>query len=147
MITKRVTCAVMLREGRVLLARRAPGKYHSGGLWTNACCSHPRAGEQLEEAVSRRLEEELGVSGIACREVGSFVYRAPFSNGLTEYECDHVFVGSYDGPLNPDASEVSELRWMTASELVRDLCEHPEAYTLWFPQVASLWLREGAFVA
>ena len=82
----------------MLLQKRSAEKYHSGGLWTNACCSHPRQGEELSEAVERRLKEELGVR-MPVEELYSFVYRAQFENGLTEYEYDHVFLGEYDGEI------------------------------------------------
>lgn len=125
----------------VLLARRAEGKYHSGGLWSNSCCSHPRVGEELGESAMRRLEEELGVRGVTCREAGTFVYRAAFENGLTEYELDHVFVGTYDGPVCADPSEVSEVCWMDADELVAQLTERPQDFTAWCPAVTALALR------
>lgn len=136
---------VLTREGsagmEVLLARRAEGKYHSGGLWSNSCCSHPRVGEELGEAVVRRLEEELGVRDVTCREVGTLVYRAVFDNGLTEYELDHVFVAAYDGPVSADPSEVSEVGWMGADELVAQLTERPQDFTAWCPAVTALVLR------
>lgn len=136
---------VLTREGpagtEVLIARRAEGKYHSGGLWSNSCCSHQRVDEELGEAVVRRLEQELGVTGVACREVGTFVYRAAFDNGLTEYEFDHVFVGAYDGPVAADPSEVSEVCWMGAADLVARLTERPQDFTAWCPAVTALALR------
>ena len=141
----RAFSVVLTRSGstgtEVLLARRAEGKYHSGGLWSNSCCSHPRVGEELDEAVPRRLEEELGVRGVAYREVGTFVYRAAFDNGLTEYELAHVFVGVYDGPVSADPSEVSEVGWMGADELVAQLTERPQDFTAWCPAVTALALR------
>ena len=141
----RAFSVVLVRDGaagrQVLLARRAEGKYHSGGLWSNSCCSHPRVGEDLQEAVGRRLAEELGVEGVACREVDTFLYRAPFENGLVEYEFDHVFVGEYDGALTPDASEVSETKWVDADDLVAQLTERPQEFTAWCPAVTALALR------
>src|SRR6185503_16709121 len=83
-------------RGEVLMQQRAPGKYHSAGLWTNACCSHPRPGEKTEEAARRRLREELGFE-TALTEIFDFIYRAEFVNGLAEHEYDHVYVGEYDG--------------------------------------------------
>lgn len=145
--------SVFLLDGdRLLLQRRALGKYHSGGLWTNSCCSHPRAGETLAEAVPRRLAQELGVTGVTCREVGSFVYRATFANGLTEYEFDHVLVGEWGGAsdsaglkpdpvgLKPDPAEVMDWRWVRLDELARDVAERPERYTAWLPEVLRLVL-------
>ena len=117
---------------RLLVQRRAAGKYHSGGLWANTCCSHPRAGQPLAEAVTLRLLQECGVSGVRVREAGSFVYRAVFPNGLTEYEYDHVFVGEYSGPVRPDPEEIAELRDVPLPELKRDMLARPERYAAWF---------------
>lgn len=115
----------------MLLQRRSRGKYHSGGLWTNACCSHPRYGETLSEAVPRRMEEELGWSE-AVQEIFSFVYCAQFAPDLWEYEYDHVFLGPCDRDpvLNPEEAE--EFRWVEFEALRRELVEHPEQFTAWF---------------
>ena len=128
-------------EGNLLLQKRAEGKYHSAGLWTNACCSHPRAGESLDEAVPRRLKEELGIEGVDCREVGSFVYRHVFADGLSEYEYDHTFVAAYDGEVHPDPTESSDARWVSEDELVAGLCERPDEFSAWCAPAMSLALR------
>lgn len=130
----------IIHGDRMLLQRRHPEKYHSGGLWANACCSHPRAGEELPEAVSRRLREELGVSAEA-RELFSFVYRCAYDSGLTEYEYDHVFLADYDGALDVDPREISETRWVDLGELEESLREHPEQYAAWFLIAAPRVLR------
>ena len=124
----------------MLLQKRSAEKYHSGGLWTNACCSHPRQGEELSEAVGRRLKEELGVR-MPVEELYSFVYRAQFENGLTEYEYDHVFLGEYDGEIRLNEEEASEIRWMDMDELAEDLWKNPEKYTAWFLIAAPQVLR------
>lgn len=129
------------RGNKMLLQKRSAGKYHSGGLWTNACCSHPRQGEELSEAVERRLEEELGVR-MPVEELHSFVYRAQFENGLTEYEYDHVFLGEYDGEIRLNEEEASEIRWMDMDELAEDLWKNPEKYTAWFLIAAPQVLRK-----
>lgn len=133
------------RGNEMLLQKRSSGKYHSGGLWTNACCSHPRQGEELSAAVERRLQEELGVR-LPVEAVYSFIYRAQFENGLTEYEYDHVFLGEYDGDVLLNEEEASEIRWADMDELAEDLCMHPERYTAWFliaaPQVLRMLRRE-----
>lgn len=121
----------LVHDGKMLLHRRAEGKYHSGGLWTNACCSHPRRGEELSEAVERRLKEELGVS-CPCEERFHFVYRAPFPGGITEYEYDHVFLGDYWGELRPDPEEIAACRWVEFSVLRDQLLRTPEVFTPWF---------------
>ena len=131
----------ILHEDRMLIQRRAFDKYHSGGLWANACCSHPRAGENLHEAVKRRLQEELGIC-TDTEEIFDFVYFQQYE-GLSEYEYDHVFVGDYDGPLQVNTDEIHEVRWILMEELMKDLMEHPEKYCAWFriafPKVAVYW--------
>ena len=130
---------------KVLLTRRAEGKYHSAGLWTNSVCSHPRAGERLEDAVLRRTAEELGVSIPAATFVGSFIYRAVFENGITEYEHDSVFVAELDsdrlGDIRPNPHEVGEIRWSNVDELARELAERPEAFTVWSPNALSYAMK------
>lgn len=133
--------------GRFLLQRRALGKYHSAGLWTNACCSHPMPGENTNVAAYRRLKQEMGFS---CRLDPMFIvhYREPVPGGLIENEIVHVFGGTHDGPIVPDPSEVSEWTWVTIDALEADLQARPEAYTVWFrkyvadhrSQIAA-WLR------
>lgn len=136
----------IIHNGRMLLQRRNPEKYHSGGLWANACCSHPRVGEELTDAVRRRLIEELGVEAHS-EELFSFVYRCAFGNGLVEYECDHVFLADYSGALNVDPAEISEVRWIELGRLKNELTEHPEKYASWFliaaPRVLG-YLEESA---
>ncbi len=117
-------------QGRLLLQRRAAHKYHSGGLWTNSCCSHPRPGESVPQAASRRLKEELGFTCDLSPEF-NFTYRAIVGEGLIEHEFDHVLFGTYDGPVNPDANEVSDVRWMRMNDLADDLRTSPEHYTAW----------------
>ncbi len=133
--------SVFLFDGdRLLMQRRALGKYHSGGLWTNTCCSHPRAGEGLEEAVPRRLAQELGIAGAECREVGAFCYRAAFANGITEFEWDHVFVGEWAGAPDPDPAEVMGWRWMDVVEVEEWLLARPQELTAWFPTALPIAL-------
>lgn len=142
----RAFSVVLVREGEsgpeVLLVKRAHGKYHSGGLWTNSCCSHPRAGEELEAAVLRRMPEELGCEADELREIGAFVYRAEFDNGLTEHEFDHVFLATSASDPVPDPEEAEEIRWITPDELERMLEEQPGTFTAWAPQVLRMALAE-----
>jgi len=125
--------SVMLfnNEGEVLLQKRAKKKYHSPGLWTNCCCSHQREGETLEEAVSRRLKDELGIK-CECREVFKFMYRVEFENGLVEHEIDHVFFGQYNGKVFPNVDEVEEIRWVSLDKLGEEMSDHTEDFTYWF---------------
>lgn len=120
------------RDGRWLLQQRAAGKYHFPGLWTNACCSHPRPGEGTEDAAHRRLVEELGCD-CPLQERFQFEYRADSpAEGLTEHELDHVFTGICEGPFQPNPEEVSAIRWIVPEDLARELELHPEHFTPWF---------------
>ena len=123
--------------GRLLLQRRAAGKYHFGGLWTNTCCGHPRPGEDVLQAASRRLWEEMGISPELAR-AASFVYEAfDPASGLTEREYDHVFRGRYDGEPDPDPEEADGWTWVEPEELAAGLSENPGEYTPWFPLAAE----------
>ena len=103
-------------KGEMLLQQRSLDKYHSGGLWTNACCSHPRPGEDIQRAAQRRLHEELGfVTSI--EEIFDFIYKSPFDNGLTEHEFDHVFIGVYDDVIEPNQKEVKDFWGQDRSRL------------------------------
>ena len=118
-------------EGRMLLQRRAAEKYHSGGLWTNTCCSHPRPGEEVGAAARRRLEEEMGLR-CELERAFTFVYRAELDDGLWEHEYDHVFIGSVDVDPEPDPAEVEGWRWVAVEEVEREMEAHPERFTIWF---------------
>jgi isopentenyl-diphosphate Delta-isomerase len=116
--------------GRVLLQRRAGSKYHSAGLWSNSCCSHPRPGEATASAAHRRLIEELGFD-CALQPAFTFIYHADVGGGLTEHEYDHVFTGVFDGRLGPDPEEVEECRWVRPAALLHELEQHPARFTPW----------------
>ena len=118
-------------KGETMIQQRALHKYHSPGLWTNTCCSHQREGESNLEAGKRRLREEMGFS-TDLKEVFSFIYKAPFDNGLTEHEFDHVMVGKFNGTpdINPD--EVASWKWMSLEDIKEDMQNDPEKYTAWF---------------
>lgn len=120
-------------DGRCLLQRRAPGKYHSGGLWSNACCSHPRRGEDMAAALQRRLEEEIGVA-CALGKVLEIAYDLDVGNGLREHEYNHTYAGTIapDTALTPNPEEASELRWASRAEIERELASNPERFTPWF---------------
>jgi isopentenyl-diphosphate delta-isomerase len=122
---------VFNKNGDVLMQQRAFSKYHSGGLWTNTCCSHPRPGEHVADAASRRLQEEMGFT-TSLTKVFDFTYKANFDNGLTEYEFDHVFTGLYDGPVDFNTEEVAAYSFMPAQELEQQIQETPERFTAWF---------------
>jgi len=126
-----ISVIVRDRHNRLLLQQRALEKYHSGGLWTNTCCSHPRPGEDTQQAAARRLHQEMG---FACRLTHLFTthYRADVPGGLIEDEVVHVFGGRFDGTPDPDPHEVTAWCWKTANELARDIDRRPELYTIWF---------------
>jgi isopentenyl-diphosphate delta-isomerase len=127
--------SVLVRNsaGAFLLQQRNPAKYHSGGLWTNACCSHPRPGENAADAARRRLSEEMGFA-CAIKPLFTFQYSEPVPGGLVENELVHVFGGQHDGPVRPNPDEVSDFKWIGYPELMADLRAHPERYTVWFRQ-------------
>lgn len=118
-------------RGEMLLHKRADKKYHSGGLWTNACCSHPRPGEDTLAAAGKRLQEEMGIV-TAIKKAFDFVYRAELDNGLTEHEFDHVFTGVYSGEIVPDKEEVSDYCYKAIDEIKDSIRSHPQKYTEWF---------------
>lgn len=117
-------------RGELLLQRRAIEKYHSGGKWTNTCCSHPRAGEETADAAERRLTEEMGMIA-DLQYVFSFLYKAELGNGLTEHEYDHVFFGQSDQVPDPDPAEVTDFRYIHPLALQQELAAHPDQYTEW----------------
>ena len=122
---------VLNDKNEVMLQQRASHKYHSPLLWTNTCCSHQRAGESNIQAGKRRLEEEMGFK-TDLKELFHFIYKAPFDNGLTEHELDHVMIGysNQEPKINPE--EVESWKWMKIEDIKNDMEIHPEIYTVWF---------------
>ena len=118
-------------NNELMLQQRAHDKYHSPGLWTNTCCSHQRDHESNIEAGQRRLQEEMGFS-VELKEVTSFIYKAPFDNGLTEHEFDHVLVGQYNDDPKPNPVEVGHWKWMSLEAINADIDANPDHYTAWF---------------
>lgn len=118
-------------KGEMLLQKRAESKYHSGGLWTNACCSHPRPEEDTTQAAKRRLQEEIGLD-LTPRFVYKFIYKTDFNNDLIEHELDYVFIGEHNGAPSINTDEVSDWKYMAINDLKKDIIEHPEQYTVWF---------------
>ena len=118
-------------KGELLLQQRAADKYHSPLLWTNTCCSHQRNGETNLEAGKRRLQEEMGFTR-ELEEVFSFIYKAPFDNGLTEHELDHVMVGKFNENPKINKEEVEAFKWMTLEDVKTDMENNPDIYTEWF---------------
>ncbi len=117
-------------KGELLIQRRAKTKYHSGGLWSNSVCSHPKPNEFYRQAAGRRLKEEMG---FCCKLKKSFcfIYNTGFQNGLTENEYDCVFTGKFDGKPNPNKKEISGYKWVSVKRLKRDIIRNPNKYTVW----------------
>jgi len=122
---------VMNKKGQLMLQKRAIEKYHSGGLWTNAVCSHPKAGEDVKVAAIRRMNQEMGFE-CDIDEVFSFLYKANVGDNLTEHEFDHVFVGYSDTKPKPNPEEVEDWKYVSMEWLVKDVEENPQDYTVWF---------------
>ncbi|MDT0688541.1 isopentenyl-diphosphate Delta-isomerase [Salegentibacter sp. F188] len=122
---------VFNEKGETMIQQRALSKYHSPGLWTNTCCSHQREGETNIQAGKRRLQEEMGFT-TDLKDTISFIYKAPFDNGLTEHEFDHILVGKFEGEpdLNPD--EVADWKWISLEDVEKDMKQNPDIYTEWF---------------
>jgi isopentenyl-diphosphate Delta-isomerase len=129
----------------MLLQQRAFTKYHSAGLWSNACCSHPKPKEDVLAAANRRLKEELGIE-TTLTKIFNFTYKAEFDNGLTEHEFDHVFIGSYDGVITSNDDEVDDYAYVPLDALEKTMKQNPEAYTEWFkiayPKLMK-WMGRG----
>lgn len=122
---------ILNSQGELLLQQRAHHKYHSGGLWTNTCCSHPRQGEDVIDAGIRRLREEMGMKSQLVKGF-DFIYRSEFSDGLIEHEFDHVLFGRSDVPPVPNPDEVADTKYIDFSSLRADMAANPNHYTTWF---------------
>ncbi len=118
-------------EGKLMLQQRALSKYHSPGLWTNTCCSHPREEEKTIDAAHRRLLEEMGFD-CEIKEVFSFTYKADVGQGLTEHEFDHVFIGKFDDDPKLNSDEVNDWKFVSMKEIKKNMQQSPEQYTVWF---------------
>ena len=129
-------------HGELLLQQRAFSKYHSAGLWTNTCCSHPRPNEDTEAAANRRLLEEMGFI-TPLKKIFDFIYVADFDNGLTEHEFDHVYIGFYEGAIQPNIDEVSDFMYSSFDQIDTQLLSASNNYTAWFkiayPKVKAWW--------
>lgn len=130
------------KRGELLLQQRAMNKYHSGGLWTNSCCSHPAPGEETIVAAERRLLEEMGFT-TPLEKLFDFVYKASFTNGLIEYEFDHVFAGEYDGPVYVNKDEAMDFAFRSMEDINKEIRKTPVKFSQWFkvalPKVEEWW--------
>lgn len=123
--------------GEILLQQRAHHKYHSAGLWSNTCCSHPQPGEDIQQSARARLYEEMRFD-CPLQLIGKFHYKALLDNELTENEIDYVFAGQYNGPVNPDEEEAAGYRWASPDQVLAQLQAEPQVFTYWFPEVLRL---------
>ncbi|MBZ9578740.1 isopentenyl-diphosphate Delta-isomerase [Patescibacteria group bacterium] len=131
-------------KGELLIQKRAKSKYHSGGLWSNTCCSHPRPNQNLKEEAKRRLREEMGID-CDLKEIFSFIYKVKVKakmGYLIEYEFDHVFLGKFNGDPKPNKKEVKGWKWINPDELKKDMKENPERYTYWFKLILERALNK-----
>ncbi|OYQ47952.1 isopentenyl-diphosphate delta-isomerase [Flavobacterium cyanobacteriorum] len=131
MLHRAFSVFILNSKNEIMLQQRAATKYHSPLLWTNTTCSHQREGETNLQAGSRRLMEEMGFV-TELKELFWFIYKAPFDNGLTEHELDHVMIGYYDGEPDINREEAESWKWMGIDEVKEDMAQNPELYTVWF---------------
>lgn len=126
-------------EGRLLLQKRAKTKYHSGGLLTNACCSHPAPGETSEQAAIRRLQEELLINtdSIQLELVSKMIYQIEFENGLSEHELDYIYLSKFDGEPKLNSVEAEAYIWKTLKEIQQDIADNPDDFTFWFKKIVN----------
>lgn len=137
-----ISIFILNSKGEMLLQKRAESKYHFPGLWSNAVCSHPRKGETPKEGAERRLEEEFGFT-TDLEKLTEFVYKAQDeSSGLTEYEYDHTFIGTYNGTPDPNPKEIGDYKWISEQDLRKDVENNPEKYTPWFKKIYKRVLRK-----
>jgi len=123
-------------KGEMLLQKRAPSKYHSGGLWTNACCSHPLPGESMNNATQRKLKQEMGID-VKTEYAYKFIYRTTLEGGLIEHECDHVFTGVFDGEPIINTHEVEDWKFISPEQLRTEVSLNPEKFTYWFKLIVN----------
>lgn len=131
---------VLNNNGELLLQQRALHKYHSGGLWTNTCCSHPRYNEKIEDAAHRRLMEEMGFDCYV-EKAFEFTYRAELDKGMIEHEYDHLFIGYHNADPKVNPAEVMDFKWQDLDSIERELREEPEQYTAWFKKIYAQFTK------
>jgi isopentenyl-diphosphate delta-isomerase len=134
LLHRAISVFIFNSNGKWLLQRRALTKYHSGGLWTNACCTHPLPNESNTDAANRRLKQEMGMS-VSLKELFSFTYKETLDNELTEHELDHVFIGTTDLTPKINADEVAEYKYISYDDLIHDIQNNPSNYTVWFKKI------------
>lgn len=142
---KAISVIIFNSKGEMLIQQRAFTKYHWAGIWSNTCCSHPRAGESFPAAAQRRLQEELGIITPLKPEF-FFIYKAKDEkSGLTEHEYDWVFTGTFDESFEFNTQEINAIKWMTKEELQKDMNAHPDQYSFWFPIILENMKAKGTY--
>ena len=124
-------------EKKLLIQKRANHKYHSGGLWSNSCCSHPNINETTLSAAHKRLQDELGFD-CELTERGSFIYKVHLDNDLYENEYDHIIIGKYNGEIKCNPDEVQEFKWIDMTDIQNEIKNHPEKFTFWFKKILEI---------
>ncbi len=136
----------IIKNGKMLLQKRAKNKYHSGGLWSNACCSHPQLNENIFENIKRKTYEEIGAEIENLTYEFSFVYRCKFENNVIEYEYDNVFVATTNSEIKINVDEVEKVKWIDLNDLAKDLEANPQKYSYWFliscPKIIKKYLKK-----
>lgn len=131
----------LFNKDKIILQKRSSNKYHSAGLWTNSCCSHPKKNEKLDVAVKRRLNEELGIK-CNITEIGSVVYFNKFKDNLYEYEYDHIVIGNYEKNItNINKDEIEEIKLVDLNYLKKDVVQNPSKYSVWFLTILPIVLK------
>jgi len=141
LLHRAISVFIFNSKNEVLMQQRASHKYHSGSLWTNACCSHPAPNELTIDAANRRLFEEMGLK-TELKFVFKFKYKAAFENELTEHEIDHVFVGKTDQTPIINTEEAADYKYMKLEDIQKEISERPELYTVWFRIIFAEFLNE-----
>ncbi|HKC67065.1 MAG TPA: isopentenyl-diphosphate Delta-isomerase [Bacteroidia bacterium] len=136
-----VSVFIFNSKHELLLQKRADEKYHSAGLWTNTCCSHPRPDEAPEPAAHRRLKEEMGLT-CNLKFAFTFIYKAHLDNNLTEHEFDYVYIGTTDNVPKQNPAEVADYKYISVNELDTDIKQHPAKYTEWFKICHANWHKQ-----
>jgi isopentenyl-diphosphate Delta-isomerase len=136
MLHRAFSVLIFNSENELLLQKRADSKYHSAGLWTNTCCSHPRPNELMIEAVTRRLHEEMGID-LKPNFAYKFLYRTALENDLIEHELDYVFIGQYNDHPVINKQEVADWKFLSLPEIRKDIVENPDQYTFWFKEILN----------
>jgi isopentenyl-diphosphate delta-isomerase len=147
LLHRAISVIIFNSKGEMLIQQRGLKKYHWAGIWSNTCCSHPRKNESFQQAAERRLFEELGFK-TPLREAFHFIYKAhDEASGLTEYEYDTVFIGTYDVPFEFNKNEIQAIQWVKPEALLKDISAHPAKYSFWFGIILEEMKKRGTLAS